>query len=313
MHVVTVSHRTNYRYANPVRLGEHRLMLRPRAGRGIRVVSSDLLVGHDAQVGTSLDSHGNVVETAAFGPRPTRDLAILSRFRVVHQPRDLEQVAREMRDLGGRVHTRGEVREAAAALRPRRDDPARALHGWVRDCVGEPGDPAEALDAMAELNEGINTSFRYARRDELGTQDPIRTLELGSGTCRDFAFLMVEAARSLGLPARFASGYLYDDSMIDGNADSLVGSGVTHAWAQVFMPGAGWVDFDPTNNLAGGRNLVPSAYVPEPADASPVSGLFTGRPGDFLRMDVSVEVKARPLEPTRRREEASAPGMRTAA
>ena len=129
-------------------------------------------------------------------------------------------------------------------------------------------------------------SFTYVAREETGTQDPVETLRLGSGSCRDFAVLMMEAVRSLGLAARFVSGYLY---VPDDDGGGRVGGGATHAWLQVYLPGAGWVEFDPTNGIVGNRDLIRVAVVRDPRQAVPLSGTWTGFPSDLLGMTVEVE------------------------
>jgi transglutaminase-like putative cysteine protease len=127
-----------------------------------------------------------------------------------------------------------------------------------------------------------------------GVQTPAQTLTLGSGTCRDYALLMMETVRSLGVAARFVSGYLYD-AALDGAAPGMVGAGYTHAWVQVYLPGSGWVEFDPTNGLVGGPNLIRVAVARDPTQAIPVQGSYTGAAGDFLDMNVEVIVTSEPL------------------
>ena len=121
----------------------------------------------------------------------------------------------------------------------------------------------------------------------MGTQDPIETLKLGSGSCRDFAVLMIEAVRSLGLAARFVSGYLY---VPENGSGGRVGGGATHAWLEVYIPGAGWIEYDPTNGVVGNRDLIRVAVVRDARQAVPLSGTWTGFPSDFLGMDVTVSV-----------------------
>jgi transglutaminase-like putative cysteine protease len=140
--------------------------------------------------------------------------------------------------------------------------------------------------------QAVPNEFTYNPRDEMGTQDPIVTLQSGTGTCRDFALLMMEAARSLGFAARFVSGYLYDENRVGDGDQGLVGGGATHAWVQIYLPGGGWVEFDPTNALAGGRNLIRVAVTRDPTQAIPLSGSFTGTPNAYLGMSVEVEIKA---------------------
>jgi transglutaminase-like putative cysteine protease len=136
----------------------------------------------------------------------------------------------------------------------------------------------------------IKASFTYVPRDAYGTQSPLETLKAGSGTCRDFTYLMMEGARSLGLAARFVSGYIYDPGRDNGDAPAVAGGGATHAWAQIYLPGAGWTHFDPTNALASDGELIPVAIVRDPAQASPVSGSWEGAPDDAQGLEVDVTV-----------------------
>ena len=137
----------------------------------------------------------------------------------------------------------------------------------------------------------IHESFVYSRRVESGTQTPIMTLENRRGTCRDFALFMMEAVRSLGLAARFVSGYIYVPSR---DGDTNLGGGATHAWCQVFLPGAGWVEFDPTNGIVGNRDLIRVAVARDPSQAIPLHGSYTGKASDANGMTVQVNVTSEP-------------------
>ena len=136
--------------------------------------------------------------------------------------------------------------------------------------------------------------FRYSERLEEGCQTPTQTLQARSGTCRDFALLMMEAVRSLGLAARFVSGYLYMPVADNGGTIAAnIGGGSTHAWLQVYLPGSGWMEFDPTNGIVGNRDLIRVAVVRDPTQAIPIAGNWTGAPGDFLGLTVDVRVTSR--------------------
>lgn len=134
----------------------------------------------------------------------------------------------------------------------------------------------------------IKSEFAYQRREEVGVQSPVETLDLASGSCRNFAVFMLDAVRCCGLAAQFMSGYLYDEALIDARG-GLVGGGATHAWIQVYLPGVGWVEFDPTNALVGGRNLIRVVVARAAAHAAPLAGSFTGNPADFASLNVLVE------------------------
>ena len=158
------------------------------------------------------------------------------------------------------------------------------------------------LDLLRSLNAAFKTDFTYNVRYEEGTQSPTETLEKRTGTCRDYALLFMEAVRSLGFGARFITGYLYDPALDGG--DAMQGAGATHAWADVYLPGAGWVEYDPTNGIIAGENLIRVAVTRDPSQALPISGSFTAKPSDFLGMTVEVTVSARNPEPP---EQADAP------
>ncbi len=148
----------------------------------------------------------------------------------------------------------------------------------------------DTLELLGGLNTLINRSFAYQRRDAEGTQTPIETLNLGSGSCRDFALFYMEVARQLGLAARFVTGYLVDQTALN-SGDAAVGGGATHAWAQVYVPGLGWIEFDPTNEIVGSNQLIRVAVTRDPAQAIPVCGTFTGAANAFMGLEVGVTVR----------------------
>lgn len=167
-------------------------------------------------------------------------------------------------------------------------DPEHRIDQWLRSLLDrKPG--GRTFETLVAMTSAITEQFKYVVREEEGVQSPLVTLELRRGSCRDFAVFMMEAARGLGLGARFVSGYLYDEHLI-GAASGMVGTGATHAWLQVYLPGAGWVEFDPTNALVGGRNLIRVAVARDAAQAVPVAGSFKGPAGSFLSLSVNVTV-----------------------
>ncbi len=166
-------------------------------------------------------------------------------------------------------------------------DPEHEVDGWARQFLPRTG-PARTLDLLTAITLAIKQGFTYVGRQEQGIQDPLRTLKLRSGSCRDFALLMMEAVRSLGFAARFVSGYLYSPG-----GKSHEGGGATHAWVQVYLPGAGWIEFDPTNGIVGNRDLIRVAVARDPRQAIPLSGTWTGFPADCLGMTVEVTVSER--------------------
>jgi transglutaminase-like putative cysteine protease len=165
-------------------------------------------------------------------------------------------------------------------------DPERAVDRWARDFVANDGS-TETLVLLANMAASIRRNFTYVPRHAKGTQTPLETLALRQGTCRDFAVLMIEAVRALGFAARFVSGYVYDPSWREGR----VGGGNTHAWVRVFLPGSGWVEFDPTNGIIGSRGLVRVAVARDPYQAIPLSGTWSGPPGSYEGMRVEIDIR----------------------
>jgi transglutaminase-like putative cysteine protease len=288
---LTVDHRTTYRYANPVQFGEHRMMMRPRDSHDLRLLGTSLILRPTASVRWIHDVFGNSVAIARFD-KPATELHVESVFRAEHFPLpessvEIEEYARQYPFS----YDASEVPDIGRTVERHYPDPEHQVDRWARRFVEETPQH-DTLGILSAMTKAIQKEFTYNPRDEMGTQDPVTTLTTKAGTCRDYALLMMEAARSLGFAARFVSGYLYDDSKIGGAPKTLVGGGATHAWAQIYLPGAGWVPFDPTNGLISDRNLIRVAVTRDPSQAVPLKGSFTGKPGDFLGMDVSVEIRA---------------------
>src|SRR5262249_3764575 len=156
---------------------------------------------------------------------------------------------------------------------PHADDPDGGLAAWTKSFVA--GDQDQTTDVLRRILRTFRESFRYCSRDSEGTQSPTETLRTKSGTCRDYAWLMIETLRRLGFASRSVSGYLYDQAL-DGGAVGMTGSGATHAWLQVFLPGAGWLDYDPTNQINAGFDLIPVAVARHPGQAIPLEGSWFG-------------------------------------
>ncbi len=287
--VYEIAHRTVYRYAQPVRFGEHRVLFRPRESHDLRVLATDLRVTPLASIRLIQDLHSNSV--ALVQPLyPAESLEIVATFTIEHaHTNNLElPVAPSARNFPF-AYADDALIDLAPYLRLHHPDPDGVLAAWARSFVAALG-PVETRDVLVAMNEHIKNHFRYQVRHEEGTQPPLRTLALGTGTCRDFALLMMEATRTLGIATRFVSGYLYDPAL-DGRAGpAAVGAGTTHAWLQAYLPGAGWVPFDPTNNLLGGTQLIRVGIARHPAQAAPVAGSWFGAPEAYLGMDVQVGI-----------------------
>jgi transglutaminase-like putative cysteine protease len=284
-----IVHTTVYHYRQPVTFGEHRVMFRPRDSHDLRVLATDLQVSPVSQVRMIQDPHSNSV--ALVQPDgPASELEIVCRFTIEHAHTNNEELplapSAEVFPFAYSVEERFDLEQY---LRPHYDDPGGHLTAWARQFLRTDG-LTGTRELLFKMNQFIRDNFNYAARDEEGTQAPQETLKRSTGSCRDFALLMMEAVRRLGVATRFVSGYLYDPALDGGDAGATVGAGATHAWLQVYLPGAGWVPFDPTNNLTGGNQLIRVGVARDPSQAAPISGSWYGEAGDYLGMTVNVAV-----------------------
>jgi transglutaminase-like putative cysteine protease len=279
-----IQHTTVYRYARPVSLEEHRLLLFPRGSHDVRVLASSLRCTPEADLHWSQDVFGNVVATAMFG-EAAKELVIDSHVTVEQcaPTWPVYQIAPAAHSYPF-VYSHAEFVDLGGYLAPQHEDANRAISDWARAHVYS--SPTDTLSLLKDINNSILGSVKYRTRDEAGTQSPIETLSLLSGSCRDIAALFIDAVRHLGFGARAVSGYLFDPDVLPHDAGS------THAWAEVYLPAAGWIAFDPTHQRVGLANLVPTAVGRCNNQIMPVSGGYFGSAEDFLEMDVRVSVAA---------------------
>ncbi|MBU0724139.1 MAG: transglutaminase family protein [Alphaproteobacteria bacterium] len=293
MRTFRISHRTQYTYDKAVRFGVHRLMIRPRDAHDMRILDSSLTVAPQADIRWAFDTFGNSVALLSFH-EASSELIIASELVLRRYGFD-EPLVRIERDAGPYPFDYDPQDSVDLA-------PLRVIHcpqdqtivtEWIKSVM--PVVPTGSLQVLDLISSAIHETFTYRRREEQGVQSPARTITTASGTCRDYAYLFMEAARSLGFAARFVTGYLYDPAADttpqeadDSNAVS--GAGATHAWADVFLPGAGWIEFDPTNSIVASRDLVRVATTRMPEQAQPVIGTYSHDGAVLLDMDVQVFV-----------------------
>jgi len=276
-----IRHKTTYRYHEPVRLGPHRLILRPRESRDLRLTSSVVTTTPDATVSWAHDVFGNAVATATFQAMSDH-LVIDSIVELQLDATDWPVFAIAATAAAYPfVYSASDWIDLGALTTPQYPDPKGRLRAWAEGFVRSR--PTDTLSLLKDLSLGVSSWILYQSREDEGTQSPVETLDRGWGSCRDLAVLFVEAARSLGFGARIVSGYLYNPA----RAHEV---GTTHAWAEIFVPGAGWITFDPTNRGVGGSNLIPVAVARDIAQAMPVAGSFVGATDAFQGMSVEVVV-----------------------
>jgi Transglutaminase-like superfamily/Bacterial transglutaminase-like N-terminal region len=292
MTILTVRHLTRYRYARNVSFGEHRMMFRPRESFDQHVLESVLTITpRPVDIRYVHDVFGNCIGIARFKTR-AKELVFESINRLEHHPEaslDHPDSHRGERNAFPFVYDAVDEPDLLPSRERIYPDPGRELEEWSRRfLVGLTMQDAPHI--LAAMTLAIHDEHKYQTRLSGPPQSPVETLRVGSGTCRDFAVLMMEACRTLGLAARFVSGYLYAPQR-DGH-QQLKGGGNTHAWVRVFLPSGGWAEFDPTNGLVGNRDLIRVAVVRDPAQAVPLSGTWDGESSDYLGMDVEVDVTA---------------------
>ena len=266
-----IFHRTTYRYGRQVSLQPHRLMLRPRESRDLRLLSLELAIKPQAAVSWAQDVAGNTVATATF-QTPTESLVIDSVVEL-----ELDAVPWPVFDVAASAifypfrYSDDEWTDLGALAVSQHSDPNGRLREWAQAFVRS--NPTDTLSLLKDINAGVLAWVSYQGRDEEGTQSPVQTLERGWGSCRDIAVLFIEAVRALGFGARIVSGYLHNPAQDITGAE---GAGTTHAWAEVYVSGAGWITFDPTNRSVGGVNFIPVAVGRDVRQVMPVRAASWG-------------------------------------
>jgi transglutaminase-like putative cysteine protease len=287
-----ITHTTHYRYARPVTLGEHRVLFRPRDSHDLRVLATDMQVTPTpVDIRLIQDVYSNSV--ALVQPQsPATELKVVCSFSVEHTgTRALDFSLSPRAQTYPFAYDAEERLALAPYLSPYYDDPTSMLQTWASQFT-QGSVVTGTRELLVEMTQFIRDTMLYRARFDEGVQTPYDTLRLQSGTCRDFATLMIEAIRHLGYAARFVSGYLYTPALDSGTQPALA-PGSTHAWLQVYLPGAGWIPFDPTNNLVGGSDLIRVGVARHASLASPVSGSRDGFPGDFAELLVDGQVRRR--------------------
>ena len=292
-----VQHTTRYAYARPVQFGRHKAMFRPHETPDLRLLNMQVDTKPESTVHWIHDVFSNSMTIFEFEDE-SDVLEISCTFDIVRTSfRDAEFPILEHARAYPFEYDDNQKIDLAACRQPYHDDPDGRIQAladrFAREAKGD------TWELLTNMTRKIKDEFGYQRRDTPGVQAPVETLDLGVGCCRDFAALMCELVRRLGLAARFVTGYLYDPALDARKAilgSDVRGAGATHAWVQVFVPGAGWIEFDPTNGDVASGELIRTGVGRVPAQVAPLAGSYFGAPEDALGLEVSVEIKT--LAPT---------------
>jgi transglutaminase-like putative cysteine protease len=290
MPLLTVRHVSTYRYRQPVAFGEHKVLFRPRDSWDQRLLHASIAIDPEpVSLHWTHDVFGNCVACARFGRR-SKTLRFETEIQVEHSSFGLPDFP--LAPHAERYpfsYDQEDMPDLLRCIERQYPDPGHRLAEWAASfALSQGGARTRTSDLLERMTHAIRSDFTYVRREEQGIQPPAQTLKLASGSCRDFALLMMEAVRSLGFAARFVSGYIHSPA----GPQEKTGGGSTHAWVQVFLPGAGWMEFDPTNGIVGNHDLIRVAVARDPAQAIPLWGSWTGFPADRIGLDVQVSVTA---------------------
>jgi transglutaminase-like putative cysteine protease len=275
-----IEHVTIYTYARPVTFHRHRLVIRPREGHDLRVERMHLQLEPAHHVQWIRDVFGNSIALVDW-LEPAKTLRIVNDVivertapfpaRTLHQPWVVPFPPQ---------YDPLETAVVAAYSQPDYADDVPALRAWLREMPSMK--PHDAEGTILEICRHVFSTVKYRRRMEKGVQTPAETLREASGSCRDMATLLMEAARVQGVAARFASGYLHGRASLAGNAS-------THAWAEVYLPTLGWRGFDPTIGGITSTQHIVTGVCTHPRGVMPVSGTFTGARADYLGSTANVK------------------------
>lgn len=283
---ISIIHKTAYAFPSLVTLGPHRMMLRPRETRELKLLSFELRISPEADVIWAHDVAGNSIATAYFHAMSDHLVIESVTTLALSAPRWPVFAIAPSAQTYPFHYSDADWTDLGALALPQYADTAGRLRTWVGGFVMQSS--TDTLSLLKDISNGVSQQIAYQSREDMGTQGPLETLDRGWGSCRDFAVLFAEAVRTLGLGARIVSGYLFDPMQ------GLVGSagqGSTHAWVEVFVPGAGWISFDPTNCAMGAANLIPVAVARHIMQVAPVTGSFVTLQGDLAQMDVEISVQ----------------------
>jgi len=278
---IRIIHHTDYFYKEPVSFGPHRALIRPREGHDLHIESSKLAFEPEGEVRWMRDIYGNTIALLHF-QGPSQKLSVHSELEVhLYEDPPVDWLMDPSAQSYPFQYSPEEQVEIITYRLPSYPHDGPAVQKWLGE-VYMPGQLVGTAELLEKINKKIFEDFAYNRREEAGVQLPCRTLALGSGSCRDFAVFMMEATRHLGFASRFVTGYI---QMEAGQ------HGATHAWTEIYLPGAGWRGYDPTNNKLAGSEHIVVGVSRDHEKASPLSGTWEGPANAFDRLDVKVMVE----------------------
>ncbi len=287
---ISVDHLTEYQYEHPVGFGEHSLYLRPRESQTVHVQSFSLQCRPEGRVRWMRDCFNNVVAVVSFGLVESSVLSFHCKMSFdVAEENPFDFILESRASQFPFSYDEREKSALSPYLEAEESERWRVLD-WVRGVLGESTQSRETIAFLTDLNLAIHRHIAYERRDDEGVQTANETLARERGSCRDLAELFVATSRQLGMAARFVSGYLYEPTPPEGEHAFNRAAGSMHAWAEVYLPGAGWLGFDPTNGLLTDHHFLPAAVASRPQWVSPIQGRYfhSGHVGSQMHVELRI-------------------------
>jgi len=291
---IAINHLTRYHYSRPVSFSEQQLFLRPRDGHKLRVESFDLQTSLPGKQRWIRDCNNNIVMVVNLGTDRASEIDFHCRMSItVEEDNPFDFILEPYATAFPFRYLHHEAHALAPYLDTNIIPHSHQALDWLYLALPDINRHANTVQFLADINHAVHRDIAYQRRDEEGVQSPNETLELRRGSCRDMAVLFIAACRQLGLAARFVSGYLFDPPVESPHGEAHLFNravGSMHAWAEVFLPGAGWKGFDPTNGILANEYFLPSAVAHEPKCVSPIQGKFFASPGEAVTSTLEIKL-----------------------
>ncbi|HBR93240.1 MAG TPA: transglutaminase family protein [Opitutae bacterium] len=290
---LSIQHHTTHSYERAVSFSDHALFLRPLDSHLRHVVRFEVATTPASQQRWVRDAYGNLVLRCNFGLLESQQLSFNTSIVIeVGEDNPFDFILESYATAYPFSYREPDLTALRPYVNAQAPKGAGRVLDWFYQAVPSPMQHVDVVQFLSDLNAAVARDINYLRRDEEGIQDPDTTLALRTGSCRDMAVLFIAITRQLGFAARFCSGYLYDPPVAGEDAhvfNRAVGS--MHAWAEIYLPGAGWKGFDPTNGILANGFFIPCAVSHEPKAVDPIQGSYFANASVASTMDVSLEIE----------------------
>jgi transglutaminase-like putative cysteine protease len=293
--MIKIHHITAYQYDRPVTFSDHFLRVCPRTDHTLRCMELAVKTQPQSNQRWLRDVFNNPVMVFNFGLTESLELVFEVNLSVEIECENPFNFILDPHALRYPLNYQPFEIEALKPYIQKSVAGAEDVLDWFYQAVPSPVTHPELVTFISELNQAVRRDIRYVRRDEEGVQSPNETLQLRAGSCRDMSLLLIAVCRQLGLAARFVSGYLYEPVATEENIAAVISNraaGSMHAWVEVYLPGAGWKGFDPTNGILADSHFIPCAVALDPGGAAPTLGNYYSKEKTASTMRFSLAISA---------------------